>query len=289
MNRVRIGLLVAAAAAIGMPAIAQAQDQRDERGNHERGQRPDAGVQPRGEDRQRAPARAAAPAAPVASAPAVQRAPREGGQNGYGGQRGRNDGQAQFAPPANPQGGQPSGYRGGRNFQGNANAPNYRGEQRQGQPGAAFRQGDDRRGYDNARPNYRPGQDPRGGYNGRPGYGYGQGQGGYDRRGSAYRPDWRADSRYDWRSYRTANRALFHAPRYVPPRAYGYGYGYRSFSIGYRLEPFFYARSYWIDDPWDYRLPPVDEEYRWVRYYNDVLLVDLETGEVVDVIHDFFF
>jgi hypothetical protein len=27
---------------------------------------------------------------------------------------------------------------------------------------------------------------------------------------------------------------------------------------------------------------------RWVRYYDDVLLVDVYTGEVVDVIHDFF-
>ena len=28
--------------------------------------------------------------------------------------------------------------------------------------------------------------------------------------------------------------------------------------------------------------------YRWVRYYDDVLLVDIYSGEVVDVIYDFF-
>ncbi|WP_409574764.1 RcnB family protein [Sphingopyxis sp. PET50] len=28
--------------------------------------------------------------------------------------------------------------------------------------------------------------------------------------------------------------------------------------------------------------------YRWVRYYNDALLVDTYSGEVVDVIYDFF-
>ena len=28
--------------------------------------------------------------------------------------------------------------------------------------------------------------------------------------------------------------------------------------------------------------------YRWVRYYDDVLLVDVYSGEVVDVIYDFF-
>ena len=28
--------------------------------------------------------------------------------------------------------------------------------------------------------------------------------------------------------------------------------------------------------------------YRWVRYYDDALLVDIYSGEVVDVIYDFF-
>jgi hypothetical protein len=75
-------------------------------------------------------------------------------------------------------------------------------------------------------------------------------------------------------------------PRYVPPR--GFGWGYRSFSIGYQLDRFFYAPNYWINDPWEYRLPPVYGPYRWVRYYNDALLVDIDTGEVVDVIQNFF-
>lgn len=285
MNRARIGLLVAAAATIGMPAIVQAQDQRESRSD--RGARPEGMVQPRGEDRQPMDTRTNAPVAPVtpAAAPvAAQPAQRQGTQNGYNGQRGRN-GQQQYVAPANAPAGQPSGYRGDPRAQG-YNPQGYRGDQRQGQPGGGYRQGEERRAYSNAPQNYRPGYDARGGYNGRPGYGYGQRDN--DRRGS-FRSDWRNDARYDWRSYRTLNRALFHAPRYVPPRAYGYRYGYRAFSIGYRLEPFFYDRSYWIDDPWDYRLPPADEEYRWVRYYNDVLLVDLETGEVVDVIHDFFF
>ena len=45
---------------------------------------------------------------------------------------------------------------------------------------------------------------------------------------------------------------------------------------------------YWIQDPWQYRLPQVYGPYRWVRYYDDVLLVDIYSGEVVDVIHNFF-
>jgi hypothetical protein len=96
--------------------------------------------------------------------------------------------------------------------------------------------------------------------------------------------NWRNDQRYDWRNYRSSNRDRFRAPRYRAPR----GYSYRRWAPGYRLQPFFYARSYWIVDPWQYRLPPAYGPYQWVRYYDDVLLVDITTGTVVDVIPDFF-
>ena len=49
-----------------------------------------------------------------------------------------------------------------------------------------------------------------------------------------------------------------------------------------------FAQSYWINDPYAYRLPDTDGAFRWVRYYNDALLVDVYSGEVVDVIHDIF-
>jgi hypothetical protein len=35
-------------------------------------------------------------------------------------------------------------------------------------------------------------------------------------------------------------------------------------------------------------LPPVYGPYRWVRYWDDALLVDVRSGRVVDVIHNFF-
>ena len=104
--------------------------------------------------------------------------------------------------------------------------------------------------------------------------------------GNQFRPDWRNDRRYDWQGYRNNNRQLFRAPRYLAPR--GYSYGYRPFARGYQLQPFFYGQNYWINDPWLYRLPPAYGPYRWVRYYNDVLLVDIDTGFVVDVIQNFF-
>jgi len=49
-----------------------------------------------------------------------------------------------------------------------------------------------------------------------------------------------------------------------------------------------FSPSYWINDPYYYRLPPAYGAYRWVRYYNDALLVDIRTGYVVDVAYDIF-
>jgi len=96
---------------------------------------------------------------------------------------------------------------------------------------------------------------------------------------------WRNDSRYDWQRYRYANRNLYRPGRYYVPYR---GHTYSRFSIGLFLSAPLYANRYWIADPWQYRLPPAYAGTQWVRYYDDVLLVDLYTGEVIDVIHDFF-
>ncbi len=106
-----------------------------------------------------------------------------------------------------------------------------------------------------------------------------------DRRGQWNR-GWRDDRRYDWRQYRNQNRNYYRMPRYSDP--YGYRYGYRRFSIGIFLDDLFFSSRYWLSDPYEYRLPPAYGPYRWVRYYDDVLLVDLRNGRVVDVIYDFF-
>lgn len=97
--------------------------------------------------------------------------------------------------------------------------------------------------------------------------------------------DWRRDTRYDWRSHRNRYHQNYRVERYRSP---SFGYRYAPLSIGFRLSRPFYAQSYWIDDPWRYRLPDVYGPYQWVRYYDDVLLVDTFNGEVVDVIRDFF-
>lgn len=99
------------------------------------------------------------------------------------------------------------------------------------------------------------------------------------------RHGWRADRRYDWHRHRSLNRHLFSPGRYYAP---GRGYSYNRLRVGIRLGSPFFGSRYAINDPWRYRLPEVYGPYRWVRYYDDVVLVDLRNGEVVDVIYNFF-
>lgn len=105
-----------------------------------------------------------------------------------------------------------------------------------------------------------------------------------DERHGEWHRDWRHDNRYDWKRHRDRNRWVFRIGTYFDP----YRYGYRRFSIGYNLWPSYYGSNYWLEDPWMYRLPPAYGPYRWVRYYNDALLVNIYTGQVVDVIYGFF-
>ncbi|WP_150291257.1 RcnB family protein, partial [Sphingobium estronivorans] len=97
---------------------------------------------------------------------------------------------------------------------------------------------------------------------------------------------WRNDRRYDWSSYRSRYGDRYRIGRYYAPR--GWSYGYSRFNIGIYLNSLLYSNSYWIDDPYYYRLPPAYGSLRWVRYYDDALLVDIRDGYVVDVIYDFF-
>lgn len=118
--------------------------------------------------------------------------------------------------------------------------------------------------------------------------------GGWVDRGNRYGNDynrnwnreWRGDRRYNWQGYRNQYRNNYRQPRYYNP--YGYGYGYQRFGIGIYLNSLFFSSRYWINDPYEYRLPAAPYGYRWIRYYDDVLLVDQRNGYVVDVIHNFF-
>ena len=102
--------------------------------------------------------------------------------------------------------------------------------------------------------------------------------------GQRWSSQWRNDHRYDWQRYRARNQSIFRIGSYYDP----FGWSYRRPSIGITLYAGYYQPDYWLDDPWQYRLPPVYGPYRWVRYYDDALLVDIYSGRVVDVIDNFF-
>jgi hypothetical protein len=87
---------------------------------------------------------------------------------------------------------------------------------------------------------------------------------------------WRNNNRYDWQRYRSTNRIVFNVGTYYSPYR---NYSYRRFGTGSFLDSLFFGSRYWINDPWQYRLPEVYGPYRWVRYYDDVLLVDIYSPE----------
>ena len=95
---------------------------------------------------------------------------------------------------------------------------------------------------------------------------------------------WRNNNKYDWHNHRRHHRSLFHLGFYFDP----FGWGYNPYQIGWRLWPSYYGSRYWINDPWQYRLPYAPAGTRWVRYYDDAILVDMWSGQVVDVIYNFF-
>lgn len=96
--------------------------------------------------------------------------------------------------------------------------------------------------------------------------------------------NWRNNSRYDWNHHRRRHRSLFHLGFYFDP----FGWGYNPYQIGWRMWPSYYSSNYWLNDPWQYRLPYAPPGTRWVRYYNDAILVDMWSGQVIDVIYSFF-
>ena len=96
--------------------------------------------------------------------------------------------------------------------------------------------------------------------------------------------DARQEYREDWRDYRRVHREVYHRPAYVGPR----GYVYRPIVVGARIGAPYYASRYIIADPHYYRLPRVTGYNRWVRYGNDVLLVNIRTGHVIEVHRGFF-
>jgi Ni/Co efflux regulator RcnB len=95
----------------------------------------------------------------------------------------------------------------------------------------------------------------------------------------------RGERREDWRDYRRSHPDVYRGPAYAAPRP---GWRYRPVAVGTRFEPVYYGRRYWVD-PARYRLPVYGPDRRWVRYGNDVALVNVRDGRVVTVYNGFFY
>jgi Ni/Co efflux regulator RcnB len=94
----------------------------------------------------------------------------------------------------------------------------------------------------------------------------------------------RREYREDWRDYRRDHRDVYRRPAYAGPR----GFAYRPVAVGHRFAPAYYSQRYVIANPWRYRLPQVSGNRRWVRYGNDVVLVNIRNGRVLEVHRNFF-
>lgn len=95
--------------------------------------------------------------------------------------------------------------------------------------------------------------------------------------------DRRGDANGGW-SYRGEDHERFR----VPPYRYPYNWGYRTWRVGERLPYLFLSDGYYIEFG-PYGLPRPPYGYRWVRFGPDVLLVNVYTGEIVDVVYDIFY
>ncbi len=94
--------------------------------------------------------------------------------------------------------------------------------------------------------------------------------------------DARQEYREDWRDYRKTHRADFARGKWNAP------FRYQRFAVGAPIRPAYFGQRYVIANPARYRLPPAGPNMRWVRHYDDVLLVNVRSGRVARVYNGFF-
>lgn len=95
------------------------------------------------------------------------------------------------------------------------------------------------------------------------------------------------DVREERRDLREARRELRADRRdrraYIAPYR---GWSYRPVVTGYQLRPGFYGSRYVISNPGHYRLRPAVRNQRWIRYGDDLLLVNVRNGRVLQVLRN---
>ena len=90
----------------------------------------------------------------------------------------------------------------------------------------------------------------------------------------------RQNLRSDRRDRRTTAQRTRSA--YVAPYR---NWNYRPVTVGYQLQPTFYGSRYYISDYGAYHVRAPGRFQRWIRYGDDLLLVNVRTGRVLQVVH----
>ena len=63
-------------------------------------------------------------------------------------------------------------------------------------------------------------------------------------------------------------------------------WAYRPVTVGYKLRSAFFAPRYYVSDYGAFGLRSSGRNRQWIRYGDDILLVNIRTGRVLQVIHN---
>jgi Ni/Co efflux regulator RcnB len=100
-----------------------------------------------------------------------------------------------------------------------------------------------------------------------------------DRRSDWRNPQWRSHWQHGWSGYRYRAPIRYHYPQ---------GYSRYHWRTGYTLPAPFLLAS-WHVDYRPYGIAPPPYGCRWVRVDGDLLLVELATGFIIEVLYDFYY
>lgn len=99
----------------------------------------------------------------------------------------------------------------------------------------------------------------------------------------ADRREARQDNREDWQRWRDSHRNNYRRGNWRAP------FRYRSFNVGVVAPRSYWGPRYYVDNWSHYRLPrPAYRNYRYVRHYDDLLLINVRNGRVIRVYRDFY-
>jgi Ni/Co efflux regulator RcnB len=92
------------------------------------------------------------------------------------------------------------------------------------------------------------------------------------------------EAREDWIDYKKTHPNVFRSTAYVGPD----GYVYTRRGVGYVFPPEYRTDRYYLNNFATYRLRAPGAGQRYIRYGNDVALIDIATGRIVRIYESFF-